>query len=179
MTKYRLLLQSLIWRGDACGRFVYTLAAAALLGLAIPQVGNAQTITPNAVCPRDSTGGTVDDGGGMVRAGTAARQYVVSFLSGNPASAGRMDTGTSGVDVATLRILSDRTDASACRALNSFMNGGASTEQTSPPWVYFRAGDFYFVARWTAPQPLSNYTIRHEGVMVFDLMFNLLGAWTA
>lgn len=172
--KHRLLLHC-----GACGRLVHALAATVLLGLAIPQGGDAQTITPNAVCPWDSTGGTVDDGGGIVRPGTTARQYVVSFLGGNPAAAGRLDTGTSGVDVATLRILNDRTDAAACRALNSFMNNGASTEQASPPWVYFRAGDFYFVARWTPPQPLSNYTIRHEGVLVFDLMFNFLGAWTA
>lgn len=154
----------------------------ALLVLIDPMASHGQTgqtITPNSVCPRDSTGGRVDDGGGSYRTGTSARRYVVSFLSGDPTSLARTSTGTSGVDTTTIRILNDFNDASTCRRLNAILNNGASTERTSPPWVYFRAGSFYFVARWTPAQSLSNYTLRHESVVVFDLNFNLLGVWTA
>lgn len=150
----------------------------AMVALFCPGRAEAQIVS-NAVCPRDSSGGQVDDGGGAFRTGTPARRYVVSFLSGNPTSAARTSTGTSSVDTTSIRILTDFSDASACRRLNAIMSSGASTERTSPPWVYFRAGSFYFVARWTPPQPMSNYTIKHESVVVFDSSFNLVGVWTA
>jgi hypothetical protein len=140
---------------------------------------SAQTITPNAVCPRDSTGGLVHDGGGFYRTGTTARQYVVSFLRGDPNNVARTSTGTSGVDTTMIRILNDRTDATTCRSLNRIMSNGLYTERTPGPFVYFRAGSFYFIAKWTPAQPLSNYTLKYEAVIVLDLNFNLLGVWTA
>jgi hypothetical protein len=152
---------------------------ASLLALSAGSHRLSAQISTNVVCPRDSTGGVVDDGGGVLRTGTPARSYVVSFLSSDPGSLARTETGTSAVDTTTLQILNDRTDAFACRALNSAITGGVQTEKPPYPWVYFRAGGFYFVARWTPAQPLSNYTLRHEAVMVFDASFNLLGVWTA
>jgi hypothetical protein len=160
------------------GQLIRAIPLVALLTILCPRFTEAQILS-NAVCPRDSTGGQVDDGGGAYRTGTQARRYVVSFLSGNPGSVARTSTGTSSVDTTSIRILTDFSDAAACRRLNSIMNNGASTERTSPPWVYFRAGGFYFVARWTPPQPMSNYTIKHESVVVFDSSFNLVGVWTA
>lgn len=162
-------------------RFIQSVAVPlclAAIGLAVSRPGAAQVVA-SSVCPADSTGGRVDDGQGAYRPGTTAREYVVSFLSTNPGSISRTSTGTSGVDPAMVTLLSSRTDKAACGRLNAFMNNGESQASASPPWVYFRAGSFYFIARWTPPQPLSNYTLQHQGVMVFDANFNLLGVWTA
>jgi hypothetical protein len=111
------------------------------------------------LCPRDSTGGRVDDGGGAYRTGTTARRYVVSFLSGDPTSLARTSTGTSGVDTTTIRILNELRRRIHVQAPEREPQQRASTEQTSPPWVYFRAGSFYFVARWTPAQ--SHRTTRY------------------
>jgi hypothetical protein len=150
------------------------LALAVLLG---PKQIAAQVVAE--VCPSDNSGGQVHDGGGVYRTGTSARQYVVSFLSTEPSSIARTSTGTTAVDTTMIRQLTDLNDSYACRRLNAFMNSGESETTMSPPWVYFRAGNFYIVARWTPAQPLSNYTHQHEAVIVFDANFNLLGAWTA
>lgn len=119
------------------------------------------------------------DGQGVYRTGVSARRFVVSFLRTDPTSISRTETGTSGVDTTSIRQLTDLTDAHACRRLNAFMNNGESEVQTSPPWVYFRAGNFYFIARWTPAQSRDNYTLRHEAVIVLDASFNVLGVWTA
>jgi hypothetical protein len=153
---------------------VILLCVAALIG---PQKVAAQIVS--SICPSDSTGGRVHDGSGVYRTGSTARQYVISFLSTEPTSIARTSTGTTGVDTAMIRQLTDRTDADACRRLNAFMNSGESQTRPSPPWVYFRAGSFYFIARWTPAQSRSNYTLRHEAIIVLDASFTLLGVWTA
>lgn len=151
-----------------------------LLGLAAaPGTPRMEAQAVGAVCPADSTGGRVHDGNGVYRSGTSARRYVTSFLSGDPAATGRTSTGTSVVDTTMIRQLREPDDAIACRRLNAIMNNGESETKTSSPWVYFRAGSFYLVARWTPAQSRSDYTLRHEAVVVFDAKFNFLGAWTA
>lgn len=151
---------------------------ALLFVLAIaPSSVAAQTFTlPTAVCPRDSIV-TVTEGG-MSRQGTSARRYVESFLGGDPAAISRTSTGTAGLTTAMIAILSDvvEADRTACARLNHFISNGESN-RPSPPWVYFRAGNYYFVARWTPPLSLTSGT-RYEAVMIFDSSFNLLDAWT-
>ncbi|HYW11130.1 MAG TPA: hypothetical protein VE871_04210 [Longimicrobium sp.] len=92
-----------------------------------------------------------------------------------------MATNTSALNASMITILTDalERDRTACGALNSFISNGESA-YPSPPWVYFRAGNFYFVTRWTAP-PVSGgrFSTEYGTIMVFDLGFNLLGTWTA
>ena len=57
----------------------------------------------------------------------------------------RVETGLTGVDTASVRLLVDETDAAACQRLNAFYGSAAgSTERWH--WSYFTAGGRLFIA---------------------------------
>lgn len=139
----------------------------------------AQLTLPTRRCPSDNVPTKSDQG--TTFTGTPARAYIDAFLSGDPAGDSRAATRTSGLNASMIAILTDalEADRSACGVLNSFISNGESAYPSSP-WVYFRAGSFYFITRWTGP-PVSGGRF-HTGygtIMVFDSSFNLLGVWTA
>jgi hypothetical protein len=152
----------------------------ALLGAALlaPSGATAQFTYPQRYCPPDRVPTKTDQG--ITFEGTSGRAYMEAFLSGDHYRDSRMDTGTTQLDASMLAILSDvvEADRSACSRLNSFMSNG-ETVHPSEPWVYFRAGSFYFVTKWTEP-PVSGgrFTTGYGTILVFDSAFNLLGAWT-
>jgi hypothetical protein len=150
-------------------------AALALTSLlAAPLTGQ----TYQSYCPSDNVA-TVDDGGVILR-GSSARQFVVSFLSGDPDDSSRIASGTTGIDSTMLIQLSDgpETYRTACRQLNLRLTG---TESPPQRMAYFRAGDRYFASWWTIPSRISTEggTTGYVAVLVFDLDYNLIGAWTA
>lgn len=160
-----------------------TLLCAAALSLALvssaPRV-HAQTYSlPDRRCPSDNLPTRTDQG--VTFQGTPARAYVEGFLAGDPDGDSRVSTGTTALNASMIAILSDviEADRTACSRLNHFMSNGESA-LPSPPWVYFRAGNFYFVTRWTEPAVSGGrFQTGYGSIMVFDGSFNLLGVWTA
>lgn len=130
-------------------------------------------------CPGDRVDAVTE--GGTTFQGISARMYVEGFLSGDPNAQARTATGTSGLNATMVAPLSEgvEQDRSACTQLNYFISNGTSG-YPSRPWVYFRAGNRYFVSRWTnAVKPSTGLQTGYGTVMVFDVNFNLLGVWTA
>jgi hypothetical protein len=121
-----------------------------------------------ARCPSDSVDAVTENG--ITFHGISARRYVEGFLSGDPAALARTSTGTSALDSSMVALLYDAVerDRYACMQLNDFISNGTSG-YPSRPWVYFRAGNFYFVARWTtARTPSGGLQTGYGTVMVFD-----------
>jgi hypothetical protein len=150
-------------------------AAVALTPLvATPLTGQ----THQAYCPSDNVA-TVDDGG-VILQGSSARQFVESFLSGDPYDSSRIASGTTGIDATMLVQLSDgpETYRYACRQLNLRLTG---TESPPQEMAYFRAGERYFASWWTIPKRISTEggATGYVAVLVFDLNYNLIGTWTA
>jgi hypothetical protein len=130
-------------------------------------------------CPIDSVDAVTEDG--VTFHGISARRYVEGFLSGDPAALARTSTGTSALNASMLAPLYEtvESDRYACTQLNHFISNGTSG-YPSRPWVYFRAGSYYFVAQWTRARPPSGGIQTGYGtVMVFDANLTLLGVWTA
>ena len=131
---------------------------------------------PPAVCPVDRRDGPLHEGVGTYY-GITARQIVDAFLAPPHDSFGRVQSGTQNVSAATLRILTDVSDYSACVRLNSILTGGQYSTSPPVPFVYFTAGGFYFVSQWKPAQGLKNRSTFYVHVMVFDAGFNLLGTY--
>lgn len=159
-------------------RLSYYLAALFLVAAAASDL-SAQLTLPTRRCPPDKVPTKTEEG--ITFTGTAARSYVEAFLSGDPAGDSRVATNTTGLNASMVAILTDaiEADRSACSALNSFISNGESV-YPSQPWVYFRAGSFFFATRWTAPPVAGGrFQTGHGTIMVFDSSYNLLGVWTA
>lgn len=151
---------------------------ALLVGLA-STAGDVHAQLYQARCPGDSVDAVTEDG--ITFHGISARRYVEGFLSGDPAALARTSTGTSGLNASMIAPLREavEVDRYACMQLNHFITNGTSG-YPSRPWVYFRAGNHYFAARWTtAIKPSAGLRTGYGTVMVFDANLNLLGVWTA
>lgn len=152
---------------------------ALFVGLASTEDALHAQVIDRARCPSDSVDAVTEDG--ITFHGISARKYVEGFLSGNPAAVARTTTGTSALNATMVAPLYEAVerDRYACIQLNYFITNGVS-EYPARPWVYFRAGDYYFVARWTQAQsPSAGLQTGYGTVMVFDANLNLLGVWTA
>jgi hypothetical protein len=131
-----------------------------------------QDLPPRA-CPADFTDGPYYENG-LPYHGISARKVVESFLT-PPQDAS--DPWAS-VDVASLRVLTDWTDYTACQRLTTILTNGTRSMPPLRTWVYFTAGGFYFISQYKLAQPLSNYTTSYGHVMVFDRAFNWVGAYS-
>lgn len=152
---------------------------ALLLGLASTGGSVEAQVVYQARCPSDSVDAVTEDG--ITFHGISARGYVEGFLSGDPNALARTSTGTSALDASMIAPLYEavETDRYACMQLNYFISNGTSG-YPSRPWVYFRAGNYYFVARWTtARRPSTGLQTGYGTVMVFDANLNLVGVWSA
>jgi hypothetical protein len=152
---------------------------ALLVGLASAAGPVDAQVVYKAHCPGDSVDTVTEDG--ITFHGISAQRYVEGFLSGDPAAAARTSTGTSGLDASMVAPLYEAVDRDryVCTQLNYLISNGTS-EYPSRPWVYFRAGNYYFVARWTmAIRPSAGLQTGYGTVMVFDSNLNLLGVWSA
>lgn len=152
---------------------------AALAGLAATAGAADAQIVYKPRCPGDSVDAVTENG--ITFHGIPARTYVEGFLGGDPAAPARTSTGTSALNATMVTPLYEAVDRdrSACTQLNYFISNG-TTEYPSRPWVYFRAGNLYFVARWTrAIRPSTGLETGYGTVMVFDANLNLLGVWSA
>lgn len=137
----------------------------------------AQTTQPATACPSDRIDGPLY-ADGTAWYGIPARRIVENFLAPPYDSYGRVDSGTQNVDAATLRILTDSTDADACRQLSYYLSNQTSYAPSGRS-IYFEAGGFYFVSHWRAAMSLSNMTTGYACVLVFDSKFNMLGIYSA
>jgi hypothetical protein len=156
----------------------HLLLVAALLVLAGGvRPASAQVTLPTNACPSDRTDGPLY-ADGTAWYGIPARRIVENFLAPPHDSHGRLDSGTQNVDAATLRILTDRTDAEACRRLSYYLSNQTSHAHDGRS-IYFTAGGFYFVSQWHPAMALSNLTTGYAYVMVFDSSFNMLGVYTS
>lgn len=142
-----------------------------------PSLLCAQVTLPENACPSDHVDGPLH-ADGIAWYGTPARNVVENFLRPPSDSYGRVDSGTQNVDPATLRILTDRTDAAACRRLSYYMSNQTSYAHDGHS-IYFTAGGFYFVAQWQPAMALSHYRMTPTPIMVFDSNFNLLGVYSS
>jgi len=143
-----------------------------------PPPGDAteiQTLPPK-VCPSDRTDGPLY-GGSTAYYGIPAREIVEGWLSPPHDSFGRVQSGTQNVNASSLRVLTDATDRNACLRLTTILTGGQQSAPAPQTWVYFTAGDFYFVSQWKPAQTLDNYTTGYGYVMVLDSNFNLRGTY--
>lgn len=141
--------------------------------------GLTAQVTYEGRCPTDSVDTVTEDG--ITFHGIPARRYVEGFLNSDPGALSRTSTGTSGLDAGMLAPLYEAVEAdrAACTRLNQWFSNGASAHP-SRPWVYFRAGNYFFVAAWTRAQSLSaGFRTGYGTVMVFDADLRLLGVWTA
>jgi hypothetical protein len=135
---------------------------------------SGQAAFSETACPADRIDGPLY-ADGTTYYGSPARDVVEAFLAPPHDAPERIDSGTQNVDPATLRILTDRTDAGACRRLTRFLSNGTREVPPSGVSVYFTAGGFYFVAEWRRAMALSNMTTGYDRVMVFDSNFNPVG----
>ena len=140
-----------------------------------PPDGETQGLPPK-VCPADHTDGPLY-GGDVVYYGVPARKVVEAWLSPPHDSYGRVQSGTQGVAVSSLRVLTDATDYNTCLRLTTILTGGQRSAPPPRTWVYFTAGGFYFVSQWKTAQTLDNYTTSYGHVMVFDSVLNLRGTY--
>lgn len=136
---------------------------------------DAQVAMPDDPCPADRRDGPLHADGTTYH-GIPARTYVESFLAPPNDSHGRSDSGTQMVDAATLRILTNVTDAAACRRLSQYLSNGTSHVPDGRS-VYFTAGGFYFVSQWRPAMALSSYRTGYARVMVFDSAFTMRGVY--
>lgn len=135
---------------------------------------SAQATLPESACPSDRIDGPLY-ADGTAYYGIPARKNVEAFLAPPHDTYGRVDSGTQNVDPSSLRILTDRTDAEACRRLTFYLSNGTRYAPPGGVSVYFTAGGFYFVSQWGAAMALSNWTTGYARVMVFDSNFNMVG----
>lgn len=141
-----------------------------------PPDGDGLSSLPPKVCPSDYTDGPLY-ADGRTYYGIPARRYVEGFLAPPTNTPERIKTGTQNVTPPSLRVLTDQADHDACLRLTTFLTNGTRSAPPSREWVYFTAGEFYFVASWRPAQALSNHTSRYAQVMVFNGTFAFLGAY--
>ena len=153
---------------------IIAFCAAAVSALAVAPL-TAQISQPVAACPKDRIDGPLY-ADGTTYYGVSARKNVEAFLAPPTNSHGRVDSGTQAVDASTLRILTDITDAAACRSISYYLSNGTSYANDGHS-IYFTAGGFYFVSQWHPAMALSNWTHTYTRVMVFDSTFTMRGVY--
>lgn len=105
------------------------------------------------------------------------RRLAARFLTDPDYADFRAESGMTGTDPSSLRVLTDSADLSVCRRIDTLtQRGGSIGESGLGPYVFYRAGNRYIVVSRRVLPP-GQYELGWSYLVVLDDSFNVVAGY--